>query len=168
MTDSADWSQHPLARRALAKSDQPAPMTHLHHAARHGWLEDIEAELDAGADIEAPTTDQHEWTPLHWAALSGHTEAVQLLLARGTNINSLDAKGSSPLMFAIHGKHVETALVLLDAGADTRVVNEAGRTAEELASRFDQVLQLTVRRAGLKTISGITGEQEQEQEKPIF
>ncbi len=51
-------------------------------------------------------------------------------------------------------------------GADTRVVNEAGRTAEELASRFDQVLQLTVRRAGLKTISGITGEQERE--KPIF
>ena len=69
-------------------------------------------------------------------------------------------------MFAIHGKHLETAQVLLDAGADTRVVNEAGRTAEELASRFDQVLQLTVRRAGLKTISGITGEQERE--KPIF
>lgn len=120
MTDSADWSQHPLARRALAKGDQPAPMTHLHHTARHGCLENIEAELDSGSDIKAPTADQHQWTPLHWAALSGQTEAVRLLLARGANIKSLESKDSSPLTFAIHGKHVETAYMLPEAGADTR------------------------------------------------
>ncbi|KAF1701161.1 hypothetical protein CSC66_13975 [Pseudoxanthomonas kaohsiungensis] len=166
MTDSADWSQHPLARRALAKGDQPTPMTHLHHAARHGWLEDIEVELDEGADIEAPTADQHQWTPLHWAALSGQTAAVRLLLTRGANINSLESKGSSPLMFAIHGKHVETAYVLLEAGADTRVVNEAGRTAEELASHYDPELQAAVRRYGLNKVAGVSGEQARE--KPIF
>ena len=159
-------SQHPLALAAAATRNQQDPLTHLHNAARHGWLKDIEAELDEGADIEAPTTDIYQWTPLHWSAIQGQTEAVRLLLARGANINSLEAKGSTPLMFAIHGKHVETAYELLDAGADTRVVNESGRTAEDLASLYDPDLQAAVRRTGLNRVAGISGEQARE--KPIF
>lgn len=164
--DSADRSQHPLALAAAATRNRKQPLTHLHQAARYGWLEDIEAELDAGADIDAPTTDLYQWTPLHWAALSGQTEAVRLLLARGANINSSEAKGSTPLMFAIHGRHVETAHALLEAGADTRVVNESGRTAEELASQYDPELQAAVRRVGLNKFARTKGDQERE--KPIF
>lgn len=164
--DSSDWSKNPLALAAAATSKQQDPLTQLHYAARQGWLEEIAAELDEGADIEAPTIDLYHWTPLHWAAIQGQTEAVRLLLVRGANINSLEAKGSTPLMFAIHGKHVETAYVLLDAGADTRVVNDGGRTAEDLASLFDPELQAAVRRAGLNKAAGINSEYERE--KPIF
>ena len=165
-SDLKDFSQHSLALAAAATRKQQDPLTQLHNAARHGWLEEIAAELDEGADIEAPTTDLYQWTPLHWAAIQGQTEAVRLLLAKGANINSLEAKGSTPLMFAIHGKHVETAYALLDAGADTRVINEGGRTAEDLASLFDPELQATIRRAGLNEAAGISSEYERE--KPIF
>jgi|GEM_PF-2514662 len=63
--DSADRSQRPLARAAAATRNREEPLTHLHQAARYGWLEDIEAELKAGTDIEAHTTDLYQWTPLH-------------------------------------------------------------------------------------------------------
>lgn len=137
----------------------------LHQAAREGWLDDIESELDAGEDINIRTDDDWSWTPLHIASMSEHVSAVRLLLGWSADINASDGRGNSALMLAIHAKRIETAYLLLDSGADTRVVNWSGRTADNLATH-DPELQSAVRRAGLKQIAGTTGAQERE--KPIF
>jgi len=42
----------------------------------------------------------HE-TPLHWAAKSGQTDVVELLLAHSADINAVDSDGQTPLQWAL-------------------------------------------------------------------
>ena len=160
-TDPKDLSQHPLALSAAASREWKDPRVLLHQAAREGWLDDIESELDAGEVIDVRTGDDWSWPPLHIASMSEHVSAVRLLLERGADINALDGRGNSALMLAIHAKRIEKAHLLLDSGADSLVVNQSGRTADNLATH-DLELQSAVRRAGLKQIAGAAGAQERE------
>lgn len=164
-SDPKDLSQHPLELSAAASREWKDPRVLLHQAAREGWLDDIESELDAGEDVDIRTGDDWSWTPLHIASMSEHVSAVRLLLERGADINALDGQGNSALMLAIHAKRIETAYLLLDSGADTCIVKGSGRTADNLATHEPE-LQSAVRRAGLKQIAGNEGAQERE--KPIF
>ena len=67
-------------------------------------------------------------TPLHLAAVNGHKEIVELLIAKGADVNEKIASGSNknktPLDFAVIKKQNETANLLRTHG---------GKTAEELA-----------------------------------
>jgi hypothetical protein len=42
---------------------------------------------------------KNKWggTPLHWAARGGHKEIVELLIAKGVNVNAKDDEGETPL-----------------------------------------------------------------------
>lgn len=62
---------------------------------------------------------------LHIACWKGDTEMVLMLLMRGSNVNSIDAKGYSPLLVAIEFCHHDLALSLLERGADISVGNQA-------------------------------------------
>ena len=46
------------------------------------------------------TKDDHEYTPLHWAAMEGRKEVAELLIAAGANVNAKDVDGSTPLDLA--------------------------------------------------------------------
>jgi len=51
--------------------------------------------------------------PLHFAALDGHKEIVDLLIAKGADVNAKDDHfGDTPLDNAIVRKHPETADIL--------------------------------------------------------
>ena len=63
------------------------------------------------------------WTPLHRAAGRDHKEIVELLIAKGANINTKDAEGETPLNWAEEGKHKEITDLLRKQG---------GKTSEEL------------------------------------
>ncbi|KAL3161891.1 hypothetical protein ABBQ38_008978 [Trebouxia sp. C0009 RCD-2024] len=71
-------------------------------------------------------------TPLHQAAMHGHTNVVQSLLAYGADANARTADGDSPLMCAASDGHAEVVKLLLAHGADTSAKNK-GRTALEAA-----------------------------------
>ena len=61
-------------------------------------------------------------TPLHWAALGGHTEAIQVLVDLAPNrVAALEAKtnkGSTPLHCAAQGGHAEAVRLLIDLAPD--------------------------------------------------
>lgn len=67
-----------------------------------------------------------ERTPLHWAAMNGQTEAVQLLLQRGAAIDAKDVGDRSSLYQAASKGHREAASLLIDEGAECTMHDAAG------------------------------------------
>ncbi len=84
-----------------------------------GLVEMMELLLAAGADIER----QHSLgtTALHWAAMSGQLDLVELLLIQGTDPNRVgykfDPAGQTPLAVAEARGHDQVAKLLRDRGA---------------------------------------------------
>lgn len=84
----------------------------------------VQILIDAGADVNAKAwIDVHaDWgsgyvvqgeTPLHFAAIFGIKEIIELLLERGADKQIQTAKGETPLDFAIREKHSQSILELL-------------------------------------------------------
>jgi len=65
--------------------------------------------LDAGADINFPDGTN---SPLHGAAITGHTEMVKWLLIHDANPYSTDYEGKTPLERAVANGHEEAAAPL--------------------------------------------------------
>ena len=77
--------------------------------------------LDAGADIDA--RNRHRVfgpgnSPLSAAVYQDRRDVVRLLVERGVNVNQADNAGWMPLHLAVANGRVETARMLLKAGAD--------------------------------------------------
>ena len=77
---------------------------------------------------------KHYSRPLHWAAYCGHVEVIQLLAARGAEINSQDSGKETPLHRAARVGRTAAVKVLLSLGADRSIKNDKGKTAEDVAS----------------------------------
>ena len=92
--------------------------------------------IEQGADIEAK--DLYGETPLFYHAQVNDTERVTLLLEKGADVNAQDCYGNTPLHFAEH--NVETAEILLKAGADPLAENESGQNVlERMLMRSDGI-----------------------------
>ena len=77
------------------------------------------------------------WTPLHWAAMRGHHETVQLLLSSKSQINlEQDSGGWTALhCAAYYGRH-NIVEILLNEGADLNArTRETGETALHIAAK---------------------------------
>ncbi|KAL4160791.1 hypothetical protein PRNP1_001353 [Phytophthora ramorum] len=62
-------------------------------------------------------------TPLHWAAISGSAEAVDVLLRAGADPNFQDVRGRSPLHWAARLNKLEVVQLLLRAGAEPNLAD---------------------------------------------
>ena len=51
-------------------------------------------------------------TPLHLAASAGYASLVELLLAKGADVNAVDTFGRTPLSYAVH-KHYQPVVQLM-------------------------------------------------------
>ena len=91
--------------------------------------------LDAGADPHlAPTGEP----PILTCARSGRVAAVRALLARGADIDAVDAwRGQTSLMWAAAENHVPIMRLLLETGAAVDASSTGGFTALMFAVRQD-------------------------------
>ena len=88
--------------------------TPLTRAAHHGHNRIVAALLDRGAKIDEPNTLRS--SPLIVACDNNKCETVELLLARGANIN-FSSRFYTPLLAACRQGHVDVVRLLLEKGA---------------------------------------------------
>lgn len=74
---------------------------------------------------------------LEEAAMAGNTEAVRQHIAAGTDLNAKNPmSGATPLISAATFGQNETAILLIEGGADLEVKNNEGGTALHIAAFF--------------------------------
>lgn len=94
----------------------------IHHAAGNS-IASLRLLLELGADPGTRGTFYGN-TPLHDAAANGRSDAVQLLIAIGADVNARDNVGNTPL-HACLPRYPSIAAALIDAGADIATLNQA-------------------------------------------
>jgi hypothetical protein len=110
----------------VAEASKPEPPTakvpdiSIGDAAFKGNIEAVKQHLAAGTDVNAQNLNG--FYPLTSAASWGHNEIVELLIAKGADVN-VKSRGKTPLDWAIKQLHPETADLLRKHG---------GKTGEEL------------------------------------
>ncbi len=83
------------------------------------------------------------WTPLHYAATKGHTEMIRLLLQHHAYIDASSPNGTTPLMMAAHYGNPMATKLLLEEGADPRILNQLGLSALDFAQKGPHALEAT-------------------------
>eukprot|EP00752_Nemacystus_decipiens_P011529 g10237.t1 len=113
----------------LSREDGWAP---LHAAARFGHAATAAALLAEGrADFEAITAD-HGSTALHVAAISGFDEVLTVLLDVGSDLESADAGGWTPLHCACAAARASCVNALIARGADPTAITPEGQRPASL------------------------------------
>ncbi len=97
--------------RLLAASSE-TPKTRVFEAARDGDTGLVTRLLDGDADLVKERDSTFGATPLHWAALRGHTEVVKLLLQRGADVSARNKSGETARDVAVRAKRDEVARLL--------------------------------------------------------
>ncbi|KAA6425893.1 MAG: hypothetical protein FRX49_04268 [Trebouxia sp. A1-2] len=106
-----------LTKRADANVQDAKGWTPLHDAIQHcGDKEHIVDALLTRADVDAKSTVG--MSLIHWAAVVGHADSLELLLSHGATVSVKTGQGRSPLHFACEAGHADMVALLLSHGAD--------------------------------------------------
>lgn len=130
-------SPAPLVVKSTLKGPpEVATDASLHRCAKEGDVHQLKALLRTmdctGIAAKLATLDSDGWTPLHYAAVSSSTAALQELLVAGHGkaevLNMRSREGQTALHFAVVWECPDHVELLLKAGADVDAVNEFGAT----------------------------------------
>ena len=107
----------------------------IHKLASEGRIDVLREVLQHGADPNLPARlcSAIGWTPLHFAALKGHADVLELLIEYGAEVDTASEKLHTPLHIAAHAGHAPAICALLAHGADTRMRDDVGKTALDYA-----------------------------------
>lgn len=122
---------------AGADIDAPDPIgfTPLMEAARDGKAEVAMLLLERKADLRKRAgANGLELTALHLATASGQKELVNLLVARGADINARDSELATPLLWAIN-QQPEVAVLLVKLGANPDIAPKEGDSPRTIAEK---------------------------------
>ncbi len=93
-------------------------LSQLHRATYQGDIERVQQLINDNADVNLQAQDCRFITPLHIAALKGHTEIARLLIENGAKVNITNPKGlKDPIRLSASRGHPETTELLIKNGA---------------------------------------------------
>ena len=150
--NSESKAAEPVAEASQQKpTTAKAPDISIHKAVEEGNIEAVKKFLAAGIDVNAKAFITGS-TPLHIAATK---EVVELLIAKGADVNAKDKYDMTPLHPAAGRGHKEVVELLIAKGADVNARDEDGDTPLDWADRRNQ----TATTALLRKHGGKTGEE---------
>lgn len=128
----------------------PQAATPLMGAAYNGNLELVRLLLRRRPDVQATSAPRGvavkngfvqfgNATALHMAMVGGNAEIVRLLLDAGARIDALDARGMSPLVWAVATDRAQPAIVrlLVGRGANRTIRTTGEETVTDWARKFN-------------------------------
>lgn len=135
-----------LLGSALFASGCAAP---LYNAARDGDVQTVRTLLDQGEKPDG-VGGLSEGNALHWAALNGHVQVMELLLSRGADLQANVGYGT-PLHWASKGGQFKAVQLLLDRGSDANAKNGNGWTPLHYAAQqgYIQIARLLLDRGAV-------------------
>lgn len=109
--------------------------TPLHLAVQMEYKEHVHMLIAAGADLHV--SNHLQQTLLHIAAYSSSGELLSLLLESGLKdkVNATNYNGETPLFCAVELDNIESARILVAAGADLYTTNEDRQTLLHAAAK---------------------------------
>lgn len=99
----------------------------LYSAIKKNDLSALKEHIDHGIDLDEA---------LRYAASTESTQAIELLVASGANIESIDENGNSPLMEAAFSNKPKALQTLISLGANINAINFRGKSALAKATKF--------------------------------
>lgn len=90
-----------------------------------------------GADVNAPSVNRMQVTPLHSAAAGDHTALARVLLEAGAHPNAVQHGGYTPLHSAAQNGNADLVQLLLAAGADPEARTDDGQRPLDLARQAE-------------------------------
>lgn len=101
-----------------------------------GYQEDIESAVSRGADVNIVA--KGGWTALMFAAKKGYANCVKTLLELGADVNAKAMDGRTTRMALLEAANrTDVIKLLVEHGADCRVLNDLGQTPLILACHND-------------------------------
>jgi pectate lyase len=129
-------------------TDSNEPLLSLQEAAATGDVNLVKTLLESGTDVDV-LDDTFLKTALHRAAIRGHKDVAELLLAKGAGVNARDWGCATPLHYAAEKGHKEIADLLIAKGADVNATDNNGRSPLWWARRHKEIVEL-LRKNGAK------------------
>jgi ankyrin repeat protein len=122
------WRQDSNLAEKIRRAKQKNSFSNLWAAIDDKDLTKIRAIVNDCPESAASRNKLGE-TPLHWAALEGHNDLVELLLAHGADVNAKDNGNYTALHEAALAGHNDLVELLLAHGADVNTKDKDGFTA---------------------------------------
>eukprot|EP00927_Polykrikos_kofoidii_P023244 TRINITY_DN21475_c0_g1_i1.p1 TRINITY_DN21475_c0_g1~~TRINITY_DN21475_c0_g1_i1.p1 ORF type:complete len:250 (-),score=83.65 TRINITY_DN21475_c0_g1_i1:136-843(-) len=127
---------------------------------RYGDLEDVQAAIASGINVDARSTGQA--TALLMASANGHTEVVKELLKAKAAPELANEAGNRPLHWGALNGHVEVCKALLEHRADANVRNEFQRRPfeEALGRKHEEVCELIAKHTDFSKDADVASEED--------
>lgn len=114
-------------------------MTEVHEAAAAGDSALIETLLDTGKyDVNGPDPEWNNRTPLHWAAIKGHSESIRMLVEYGAKLDVITDSGWTPAHFAAEGGKILALRAMHKLEAPFDITDNFGDTPKRIAEIYGQ------------------------------
>ncbi|KAI6206697.1 Chromo domain-containing protein [Aphelenchoides besseyi] len=136
----------PLRRNRTPSHQQIAEMS---CDQQHTPDEVMDCLVNAGADVNKRDTE-HQRTPLHVAVMSRRICHARKLVELCSEINTIDARGESPLISALRTNNLEMSKLLLCSGAAFQSVfsqPNLSKTQQKPALNYHEALQKSLSKA---------------------
>lgn len=122
-----------------ATQSTQSDMTEVHEAAAAGDSALIETLLDTGKyDVNGQDPEWHNRTPIHWAAIKGHSESIRLLVEYGAKLDVVTDIGWTPAHFAAEGGKILALRALQKLEAPLDLCDIYGDTPKRTAEIYGQ------------------------------